>query len=201
MQGIRSVIILISQVIHMKTLLQGLRYTLASCLIITCSASHALMLTPDDKDWHVYQTSALQSSDVASIVGSSSNLELFYKADYKKYSAPEEHGSFSDSYGTWFWGEPNHAKIVFTGGASIVCPECYLIVKNGKKSPQYLFDIGSWNGTDKITLKDFYKDRKGDISHIAIFGKSMVNVPEPSALILIGLGMIGLGLARRRVAR
>ncbi|WP_027329946.1 PEP-CTERM sorting domain-containing protein [Marinimicrobium agarilyticum] len=179
----------------MKISMQGLRYGMAALVLVIAGHAQALMLMPSDADWTSDQNGTLNASNVASIVGTSSSLDLFYKSNYQGV----DEGGFAGSYSTEYWGDPNDALITFTGGPSIICPECYLIVKDGNL-PQYLFSLADWNGTDSLDLQDFYPGPGGAISHVAIFGKTVVDVPESSALILMGLGLIGLGLARRRVA-
>jgi hypothetical protein len=126
-------------------------------------------------------------------------LELFYKSDYEEgVDLGTDSGFFATSYQTTFseHDDPSFALIEYLGGAFILCPECYLVVKDGNE-PQYLFNLATWNGTEDLDLRDFYLDR-GAISHVAIWGASAARVPESGALVLIGLGLIGLGFARRR---
>lgn len=179
----------------MNISLKGFRYALAAVALVFAGHAQALLLGPGDADWTSNDNSNLNGADVAGIVGSTSTLELYYKSDF----GGGEGGSFMGSYDTVFSGDPNNALITYTGGSSIICPECYLIVKDGNE-PQYLFDLAGWDGMEDLDLQGFYPNQ-GAISNVAIWGKAGVNVPEPSALILMGLGLIGLGMARRRVAR
>ena len=159
-----------------------------------------ITLTPADADY-VYgdgtsTTPALDADDVATIFGTSSTLELLYKSEFEG----GEEGSYSGSYMTEYSGDPNNAIISFLGGNAIQCPECYLVVKDGRQ-PQYLFDIGHWDGTSTISLLNFYPNQ-GAISHVAIFGKfSDVPVPEPGTALLLATGIFGLVASRKRMKK
>lgn len=90
--------------------------------------------------------------------------------------------------------------ISYLTGDFITCPECYLVVKDGNQ-PQYLFDIGTWNGLSEIKLEAFYPN-KGAISHVAIFGAyNDVSVPEPTTAFLLATGVFGLFASRRRMRK
>lgn len=41
-------------------------------------------------------------------------------------------------------------------------------------------------------------DQGGGLSHVALYANTPVSVPEPGTLALLGLGLLGLGLKRRR---
>jgi hypothetical protein len=74
-----------------------------------------------------------------------------------------------------------------------------LAIKDGIHFPgYYFFDLGlaGWNGTDSITLADFWP-QKGAISHISIWGDK-TSVPEPGTLSLLGAGLLIAGFKSRK---
>lgn len=178
----------------------------AALLLAGVPAQAALMLGPGDADHTSSETSALDGGDVANIFGTSTTLEKLYKAEVGTEESPEteEEGSFADSYETAFENDPldpEDAVINYSSGEpAIGCPECYLVVKDGKNEPaQYLFNIGDWNGTDSIDLAGFWDENQGAISHVAIFGGGGTEVPAPGTLGLFGLSLLLLAGAQRRL--
>ncbi|TXK94908.1 PEP-CTERM sorting domain-containing protein [Methylococcaceae bacterium CS4] len=163
------------------------------CLIPTVSNA-ALIIDPTyTPQWITDDNSNFNASDVADLVGTSTILEEYYKANV---GDGFDTGPFSDSYETTFFNMPDSALIEWVVGSDIIdCPECYLLVKDGNQSPaQYVFDIGTWDGMEDISLIDFWPEQ-GAISHIAIYGGvgddggGKPSVPEPSFIALLGMGL------------
>ena len=124
---------------------------------------------------------------------------LLYKRDHGSAS---DVGLFAPSYTTTFLDtpdDPSGATISYVANTSaIVCGGCYLAIKDGAASPGYYFyDLSAWNGTETITLSNFWPQR-GAISHISIWGTPGTAVPEPATLGLLGLGLLATGFARRK---
>jgi hypothetical protein len=143
------------------------------------------------------------ADDVSSITGVADLVSL-YKADVPDTGLiTVESGLLTSSYETSFSPvadplDPENAFISYVGEDYINCPECFLVVKDGNNDPiWYIFDIGSWDGIEAIEIQNFWPGQ-GGISHVDILGRS-VGVPEPSILALFGLGLIGIGLTRRKV--
>jgi hypothetical protein len=137
-------------------------------------------------------------ADIETAFGVSVDPDL--TLSYKNNVGGGEDGTFASSYSTTYNNtpmDPADADIAYDAGASISCPECWLLVKDGVASPaQYLIEISSWNGTDTLELRNFWPTN-GAISHVEIWG-NVSPVPVPAAVWLFGTALIGfIGFSRR----
>ena len=193
----------------------SIKILMGLALVAIGSQAQALVITPttigvDDCTattcWTTDVNSNLTAADVATLVGYTGTLEEYYKADAG--GAPDE-GSFQGSYDTTFSlspTDPSSALIEYITSTSITCPECYLLVKDGNKTPaQYVFDLGAWDGISDISLSGFWAVTDpdtglltGSISHIAIYG-AIGQVPEPGMVGLLAIGLLGMVVTRRRM--
>lgn len=175
---------------------------LALVLGFAAVQAHALLLTPAGADATTNVNSNLGNiADINTAFGTSysTDMTLEYKMNVGDSS---DTGTFAASYATAFDNtptDPADATITWIGPDAISCPDCFLIVKDGRQTPaQYLFDLATWNGTDTIQLTGFWPEQ-GAISHVEIWNGERANgVPEPGVLLLMGAGLLGLGLSRRR---
>lgn len=174
-------------------------------LFISTTAS-ALTLLPggqmDDGSTPLYlaytppNSQSVISQILLDFYGISAADEL-YKNDY----GGGESGSYGDDYTTNYFNlvpdGPSDA-IISWDGPDTITDAGYLLVKDGNNTPYwYLYDVGSWNGTDNIVLQGFWPTN-GSISHVSIYKGEGSEVPEPATMLLFGAGMAGLASFRLR---
>jgi len=195
---------------HLFRILAGLTFALigfqAHALVLTglsytnCMADPACYWGPSGPPADNPSISDLQATILAQGGPAVSLFELYKENVGDGFDS----GSFAASYETDFFNtpsDPQAALIRYISGNSVSCPECFLLVKDGASLPNwYLFDIGSWNGTDNIAMTGFWTG-PGSISHVSIYattGGTDNRAPEPGVLILVAAGLLGIGFSRRR---
>lgn len=181
----------------------------ATALMTASAASHALPLQPGDADFDgndgagSYGPSNCEPGCINDLFGTSftnNDDGLLYKAEF---DGGVEEGDFAGSYEmTWALDATGGTLSWLEDTSFIVCGECYVAVKDGAIDPRYyFFDISDdWNGTDDLVFSGFWSEGNGSISHISIWGNTAVEVPEPSTLGLLGLGLMGVAYSRKRKA-
>lgn len=120
-----------------------------------------------------------------------------YKSDEDGDAYGSDSGEFASDYTAVFSnpvGDPADATISWNEGEQVLLPQ-WLLVKDGGTAPiWYLFDISGWDGMMDSVLTGFWPESVG-ISHVSIHA-----VPEPGTLALLGIGLLGVGLSRRKKA-
>jgi hypothetical protein len=171
------------------------------------TSAYALDIDPTyQPQWTTNQVSALSASDVETLTGyMGDGLTSVYKQDY----GGGESGAGAPFYTTTFTldgeMEPSGASIVHEGSMWILCPTCYLVVKDGAVGDPttYVFDLLNWDGQETINLSGFWEDAPGAISYLEIFnegGGTIVPEADTYAMLLAGLGLVGFA-ARRRLRK
>jgi len=164
--------------------------------------AHALSITPNfgvfgETRWTGNQTGQNQIDEAISVY-----LQGATEV-YKQNVGGAESGSLAGSYNTAFFAtpsDPSGATISYNIGSPIIGDPKFLLVKDGNHSPGwYLFRLIAWNGTEELVLSGFWPDQ-GAISHVTLYG-GKTQVPEPTTLLLLGLGLVGLAGAGRKMKK
>jgi hypothetical protein len=199
--------------------MKTIRLFAALAALMLSGSAFAYSIAPGDADWSgtlpknpdgvdINCIIAGETYDETSKTWSGTCDETALTKLYKDNVGGPEEGTFASSYETEYFNtptDPQDATISYISGDSITCAttegdQCYLIVKDGNQDPiWYIFDISDWNGTDAIVMTGFWP-AQGAISHVGIYGggDGTYELPEPGTLGLLGLGLFGMGVMRRK---
>lgn len=124
---------------------------------------------------------------------------LQFLAKKNEDGSPDE-GDLADEFMVSFMGISADVSWDLTGTGFAMG---WILIKDGAIEGDHLY--GLWGVTDDQAIigggEVGFVDQERDVSHVSFFGFPGVNgeeVPEPSILLVLGAGLLGLGIRRRR---
>jgi hypothetical protein len=180
----------------------GFKLVAAVALALALAApAQALTITPTSGTINVtrWEGDETSQSEINAVIWAimGSTVTEYYKAE----PPSSEFGPLAGAYNTVFYPttDPYDATITHVAGMPYIGPTAYALVKDGNADPAwYLFNLTAlgWNGTAVLYFDGFWEIGKGAISHVALYGGSVV--PDGGSVsVLLGAALLGLAGLRR----